>query len=467
MAFKKPQIIKNKFVSTIVGSIATFFAVAFILPLNNFTVYLTSNIHIKQNFVTMHYGFFINLIFNFAMTFSSSLGGILETIIGFMGTIFFGMIIVLIGNILFIFQQNIWACYLLTLLVGIGAGITTSLIGKNLTLYAPNKKGIITGIIGLGTIILSAIFGILGEKMIVFNGYTLKEDEEYYPEDIAKNVYKIFLVGFITLPLGGILTSIFIYEFKPEYIESNNNSEDEKNEKGEKIINTEENKEQTFVNRENIWTAVKTFRFWKISIILLLVNFPISFMVNTGRTFGAIIGLEGNTLQFLIVFQAISLILLGPIIGILVDKKGPLVILKIVSFACIIPGILLPFFMTNIIVFVFSFIILILGLVGVLSSFVPFIMEVYGIQESVILGGIINAFSKLSEITTTVAAFIVSLIYTKEEIQIPYKYIYITGSICCVFCLLLLFTESTEKFKYEDNNNDKTLLDSKDENITN
>ena len=57
-----------------------------------------------------------------------------------------------------------------------------------------------------------------------------------------------------------------------------------------------------------------------------------------------------------------------------------------------------------------------MSLISSIVGFSPFIMEVYGIQESVILGGIIGVFSKLSEITTTVAAFGISFIYTKKEI---------------------------------------------------
>lgn len=48
-----------------------------------------------------------------------------------------------IGNIIFIFQQNIWLSFFVFILMGLKNGIATSLLAKNLTFYHPNKKGII------------------------------------------------------------------------------------------------------------------------------------------------------------------------------------------------------------------------------------------------------------------------------------------------------------------------------------
>ena len=144
MGFK--FLIKNKFISSIIGSLAVFLGIAFVLPLNNFSVYITSYIHTKHTYVTMHYGLFISLIFTFANTFSNSIGGYLENLFGFFKTIIIGFSITFLANLVFIFQKDIWLCNFLTLILGIGSGISTSLLGKNITLYAPDKKGIIGGV---------------------------------------------------------------------------------------------------------------------------------------------------------------------------------------------------------------------------------------------------------------------------------------------------------------------------------
>ncbi len=72
--------IKNEFISTIIGTISIYIGIAFLLPLGNFSVYITSYINLKDSYVTMHYGLFINLIFAFAHSFSSPLGGYFENL---------------------------------------------------------------------------------------------------------------------------------------------------------------------------------------------------------------------------------------------------------------------------------------------------------------------------------------------------------------------------------------------------
>ena len=105
MAFK--LLIKNKFISSIIGTLSVYFGIAFILPLNTFSVYITSYIHYKDNYVTMHYGLFIYLIFGLAASFSSSLGGYFENLFGFFQTIIIGFSILFISNFFFTFQRNI------------------------------------------------------------------------------------------------------------------------------------------------------------------------------------------------------------------------------------------------------------------------------------------------------------------------------------------------------------------------
>ena len=237
---KYKLLIKNKFISTIIGSLAVFFGIAFILPLNNFAVYITSYIHIDHSYVTMHFGLFINLIFSFANTFSISLGGYFEDLFGFFKTIIIGYIISFIANFIFIFQNDIWLCYFLTLILGTGTGIATSLLAKNLTLYAPEKKGIISGVMGFGVMILSVIFVLIGEKTINFKGVTLDEDEDFYPPKIAKRTYLYFLIGEFCIPIGLIFALLLIYEYKKEHNQDNSNSISEKKEDEENLKNNEE-----------------------------------------------------------------------------------------------------------------------------------------------------------------------------------------------------------------------------------
>ena len=207
------------------------FGFAFLLPLNNFSVYITSYINLKYECITMHYGLFINLIFMFANNFSNSLGGYLENILGFFPTIIVGFAIIFVANFIFIFQQNIWLCYFLSMILGIGVGIANSLIGKNIILYVPNKKGLVSGILGFGVMIIAVVFALTGEKIINFEGYTLREEDQFYPPNIAKNTYIYFLMGEICIPIGLIFALLLTYEYNPE---ENKHSKIENND--EKLI---------------------------------------------------------------------------------------------------------------------------------------------------------------------------------------------------------------------------------------
>ena len=42
-------------------------------------------------------------------------------------------------------------------------------------------------------------------------------------------------------------------------------------------------------SKEKIKQVIKTIRYWRITLVSFLINIAISFMVNTGRTFGTLI----------------------------------------------------------------------------------------------------------------------------------------------------------------------------------
>ena len=482
-------LIKSKFFSTCLGVLAVFLGIGFILPLSNFSVYMTSNIYSKHDYVTMHYGFFISLIFTFANTISVTLGGYLENLIGFYKTTTVGFIIAFIANTCFIFQQDIWFCYCLTLIVGTGAGVATSLLGKNVTLYLPDKKGIVSGIFGIGIMIISAIYALSGEKLINFEGYTLEEDESFYPKRIAKNTYKYFLIGEFLIPIGLIFALLLLYEYKPEEVfdqklegekqisqeEKENVTKEEakeeikeeaKEEKKEEI--KEETKEETEEERQlkmkiikqKLKRVLKTFRFWKISLISFFINISISFMVTTGRTFGALIGINGTALQFAGMAQVLATLIIGPILGILVDKKGGLIILRITAIISILPPIFLAFFMQNTAIFIICFVFDVLVLVGVMVCFGPFIMDIYGIQESVLFGGFINGFSKIGDVITTFGAFGFSLVCDEDKdcLKSRYQIMYFISALCCGISCFLLFLERGDKYEYNITSNEEDVL---------
>ena len=369
MSCKRPTLIKNEFISAFIGTFGILLGISFIFPLSAFSVYITSYVHEKQKFVTMYYGLFFHLIFSFAMTFGMSIGGFLELKLGFYLTTLSGLLIILASNIIFLNAQNIWLCYVLTFLMASGAGISNSLTGKNLAFFKPNRKGLLISILGAITTLFGGIFSITGEKLINPVGYTLKQNEVYYDYQFSSRTYIYFTMGFFSIPIGVIIFLLFIIEYKEKESkaseekdeeteaikeakekkenknEENVNVEENKNLNGEYIninvvenknendeyINVEQNKNEDDENnkkeeeeneliiskniqeikkKQKIKTVIKTFRFWRLSLSLFLITFSFSFIIGTGRTFGALIGIEGNALQLLMLCQSGAIVII-------------------------------------------------------------------------------------------------------------------------------------------------------------
>lgn len=479
---RKPRIIKNKYVSSLIGTIFVYLAISFMLPISNFAVYITSNIyHSGQTFVSMHYGTYFSPIFSISMNLAGSLGGILEPKIGFMATTLLGLVIVVIDNIFFFKVSNIYLCYFLIIIMGIGAGIAISLLQKNLTFYNPKKKGRISGLLGILLVVTAAIFAFTGEKVINPIPSDIDPETEVYPKEVASNTYLYFMSGFFVTPIMGILGYLFLYEYKKEEdlnlsadnstvqkelyaIDENTNINTNKNEEPKADLNPktpeELEKEQADKNFEkeieklkqksHVKKVIKTVRFWRISFAILLLNFPVMFMINTGRIFGAIIGINAAALQVMTLFQAVGILIFAPLFGYISDKTNPLVLIRIVTLVCILPGIILILFLENTFAFLVAVILYIFGLIGKLVGATPLTMEIYGIQESVILSSVTSTISKVGEIITTTTAFVVSFIYPGNSIRIPYKIIYVLSSLFSYASFSLLMIEDIDKHQYDD-----------------
>jgi len=502
---KRPNIIKNKYISSRIGAIGILLAVCFISNISGLSVYITSFIHLKQDFVTMHYGYFFYLILDLSTSFSQSFGGMLESKIGFTFTTLLGTLIVAVGDGIIFKMQNIWVCYAATLVMGVGFGIATSLLVKNLTLYKPKSKGIITSFFQLYILAFNGGYLITGEKVIAQGGETLKEGQEFYTNDIAERTYIYFMIGFFAVPFGDLIFLLFTYEYKetkdkgtivpqnnPDQDDNKENNEnknvneqindadDEQNEKNdekkEEELNEKEGEAQetsSFLEelqksdsyiKKKIKKVLKTWRFWRLALTTFLLSFPMSFLNITGRTYGALIGINGEALQYLVLSQAGGITLFVPFLGCLSDKKSPVVVLIISSILAIIPGILLYFWQNYTFVYMAALTINGIGDAAKRVSLNPLLMEIYGIRESVILSGIINGFGTLNEVINIISAFVVSIFYPGKEIESRFKLIFIAGCASAVLSLILFFFESKKPFDYLEENNDSSYIINSDEN---
>ena len=413
MACKRPVLIKNEFVSAFIGFVGVSLILSYTFPVMNFSVYITSYIHETQTFVTMYFGLFLGIIANISISIGKPISHFIEKRFGLIITVLLCLVLILGANIVFLYLNNIWLFYFLSLVIQFSSGVINSLCMKNLIFYRPKRKGFIMVSIQLLSNILGSGLTLLGEKLINPEGYNLKPGEEYYPKRISENFVRYFQLGFIIIPIGAIIFILFIRVFNMELYRSNTLKEEKEredkiksnenieikgdtNEKDEenkdinenndgKIENAEEKndgptneiieetKNTKFVNLEDeikkkkekeieenikfmyldenspakklrriktkrkVKLATRTFRFWRLTFSILFIGFPLSFVMSTGRTFGAILGINGTALQFLSIFQLGCILIFGPIMALIVDKKGPLLLLRISIFIMIIP----------------------------------------------------------------------------------------------------------------------------------
>jgi MFS family permease len=515
---------KKKFILTLIGTIIFEIGLGSFFFISNLNVYITSYIHIKQKFITMHYGNFFSTIMDFGSHLNGLLSGYIENKYGYKTAMIIGNIIIIICSIIFFFQQNIFITYLLLFFFGCGIGICLNVPIKNVCYYLPKKKGFINSIIGNILILSSSFFIFIGEKFINYDGYTLKIKDNFYPENIALRTPYYFIIVIIIVPVCTFLSLIFIYKFEndEDNFNNNNNKKDQLFEENENdisncddkvnnnIVNDKENniidkqsnindnsnndlieeeksendefnipvkkeekkeeeekkesieKEQsTKINyKKDLIPILKSSKFYRLIGIICFQNFLIKFILSTFRTFGAIIGIKGSLFKYLSILMSTTNIISGPIWGILIDKINAKIVFIIMGLILLFISISFQIFIESQIMFIFLIILNVIVMGGFHSIIYPHVIEVFGIKYSIEINGVISIFSGFVGIFVSVLSFVVSLFYDNENIQIPYKNIYLFGGFLDLFSILLSLNYNTDNFLH-----DKT--DEKNENFEN
>ena len=158
--------------------------------------------------------------------------------------------------------------------------------------------------------------------------------------------------------------------------------------------------------------AIKSKQFWLLCGIAFCIGFLIRFVSITFRTFGALIGIDGNAFKYLGFAITFSTLISTPIWGCLVDKYGTKIILKITCAGCTILGVILYFSVNNNLFYLLCISISMINISGFSASINPHIMEIFTIKYTLEIGGLIGFFSGLNSIICSILSFIVSFYYT-------------------------------------------------------
>jgi hypothetical protein len=186
-------------------------------------------------------------------------------------------------------------------------------------------------------------------------------------------------------------------------------------------------------------------------IIASLMPFWVYFLTATYRAYSPMIGVSANFMSYLpSIITALSS-LTGFFWGIIFDKLGFQIIIKIMSLICIFLSIYFIFFINNNILYISGLIVsTFISRVGMMSIINPHIMQVYEFKNFLIIGGFARLFNQLSFFIAALTSVILSFNFkTGDELKTPYRIVAFIGIILSSIGLLLSFFENDEKYEFK------------------
>ena len=478
--FTKIESKKTQFILSFASAAIYQLGFTIILETCNFTVYFLSYIRYEQPWVDMNYGNIMRPVVLLFLAIFSPLSGVMEHFYGIRISLIISSLVVEVGFILLYFQRNLWYFYSLTLLLGIGSGLSTQILIKNSCCFYPDKKGLISSLISsIGTLIGSS-YSFLGELVInPERKPIIGPNEPYYEEEIAEKSKLFFLFAMILIPVSTILSLLLLYKYSPE-CEMNSEKfenkikgpilegESEETKGNQNTNNPEGNVSSSFsksTHKENIKKALRKWRFWRNIFIMGLMPFMIWFESSTSRPYSSILGVDGKIIGIMAGSMSILVCITNPIWAFCADKFGFQPMAIIYSSLTIILSIYFCVFMENEIFYVIGLFISSTIRGGIISSLIPHIMQIFGLKYFLIIGGFVRLFMQLFGFSAGIVSIIISIYIKGRELSFPYRIVCIVACGFAIFGLILSFSENDDKFKFdeeEDNNETETGEENKD-----
>ena len=469
---------RTKFILSLISSIFNVIGHGVLPGTSGIKVYILSYIHYKYSWVDMQYGNLMMPLMTFSLSLFSPLSGPLVEKFGPIIPVIISAIIIEISLFLFYLQQNIWYFYGISLLAGIGSGLSANILLRNTCFYYPKRKGLISAIIMSFMGLCLSLYSLLGEQIVNPDKVQAESDDRYYyPIEVAKNVKKYFIFAMIVLPICTALTILLFYQYDPKCeeeegeeknIENSENLEKKEEMNAQLINNKKDPKLNSFYKpspKRNIKIALKNFRFWRNIMIAGLLPLYISFIRCTFRAYVVMIKVDPDVIYYLGFSVALISCIFGPIWASLVDKFGFQPIMKIIGILISAMSVYFFFFIDDDLFYVIGLFFIIAMLVGIMASMTPHLMNIYGMRYYLIIGGFARLFNDLSSFIVAIISIVISFYCkTAEELKVPYQIVIASGGILSLIGLTMVFFENDEKFIYGDENNDNKYFKKEDDN---
>lgn len=286
------------------------------------------------------------------------------------------------------------------------------------------------------------------------------EGEDYYPFHIAKNIKEYYKIIFYVIPSGTIICLLLTFQYTPALEEVSVSPDllpEEENDESKAISEQEQDlfpqlqdKNEKNKKSEEIKMILKNRRVWILSGINFGAMFLVILILNTFKTIGATAPkrVSATMLTYTAVFCAFALSVFGPLWGFLIDKVNFKIIMIIINGIGISLGVGMVFGLYVPLLFCFLVGLAVVCVSGVMSSFHPHIMRIFGIHYSMIIGGVVGLVGGFSNLLGSIFTFVISSVFKNNQ-NFAYGCVYVFGALLSLVALLLTLFENNEPFDFD------------------
>lgn len=429
-----------KKISTVIGTIFYYLSIAAVGPLSAFAPYLVSYLYEFNSNLTIHYTYFIALILYITSLLFAPFGGLTDRYLGPHRSIVIGTMIKGIGAYCLITSKSLYLDYCILVFYGLGSAVSNGSVMKNVMMYYPKNRGLISGINMLFSSFGGAIFNMIGE-MIINPSSAQVNDKKMYPFEVSKNITLFFIFQILVIIIFTFLSLLFIFPYEKE---DNTNEEDNLTMDGLAEIEDVVNEESKNINQ--IKKAIKSWRFLRFCIILSCTSFVYLLLQTAGRVIGMSVNIKTIYLQVLGSLSLVVLCIFTPMWGYISDKFNFKYLLLLFNIGTAIISvsylyclkITVTYFIINLVVAFFGS-----GLAVILA---PHLMKVYGMKYIIEIGGVMMISTVLSYIISSGFAFIVQSYLTDPNLS--YQIMFLVSGGLAVLSTFLGWFEDDSKFVY-------------------
>ena len=327
----------------------------------SFQTYIISYLYHYEKDLDQKKSYFLTPCFILGSYLFAFLGGILEKKLGLKYSIIISDSIVFFGDALMLCTKLYGLYYLCFIIFGMGYSLSIILLTK-ITCKDSSKKGIMNGILSIGTALGASLYNLIGEFIFINpSGEKTTINEQFYEFDIANNFKKyIILEEFSIISSIGIAffffennSSIIVQNYKTnEDIENqkeilcNSQESVEDEEKGNNINNSLEELSKEIKKEisskeyktEYIKKAFGNFRVWKLFILYFLCSFIYNLVNTMYRNIAIKKNISTTIIQILSIIGFVIGCFCSFLWGYLIQKFSFKLLITIINIAGVIIG---------------------------------------------------------------------------------------------------------------------------------